>query len=1034
ARRWAELVGGHAVTVLNCVPTVLDLLLGAGGPLGSLRAVLLGGDRVGVDLPGRLEAAAPGCRFLALGGTTETAIHSTILEVPAGGPVPPEWRCVPYGTPLRNVRLRVVDPLGRDCPDHVPGELWIGGDGVALGYLADPELTASRFVELAGARWYRTGDLARYTPDGTVEFLGRGDDQVKIRGFRVELGEVEAALLAVPGVRAGVAAVTAAGPGRGPSLSAAVVLVAGPSPVEQPAVAAAAVREALRLALPPHMVPDRVVVLGELPLTKNGKIDRRAVGALLAGPVAGGEAARSAPRDDLERVLLKIWREVLAAADPGVSDEFFALGGDSVLATALVARVREELDTEDVSVRALFGAPTIAGFAEALRRVEPSPGRLDRVASLVLEIDALSDSEVEALLAATPGGEPGTEPLAADRGDRAATGDEGSAGQASADEATVGQAAVEPPATGQLATGRPAAGQPATGAAGPGERAAAVADPLADDWARWPEEFERRYRADGYWRDETLGELPRAWARRSGDATALVAGDRRISYAELDAEADDLAAGLATLGLAAGDRVILHLPNRAELVTVLFALARLGAVPVLALPAHRRTEIEHFARLSDAVAYVIADRHEGFDYRDLAGELTEAVGSLRHVLVAGEAGPFTALDAVAAAGAAARRRGEAAGPAGASPPGARAPDAGAPRQDPAGVALMLISGGTTGKPKLIPRTHRDYAYNARASAAVAGLAAADVYLAALPAAHNFPLACPGILGTLGAGGTVVLAASASPDVAFRLIAAERVTVTALVPALARMWTDAAGWERPDLTSLRLLQVGGARLDEGLAREIPGALGCAVQQVFGMAEGLLNFTRLDDPPDLVATTQGRPLADADELRVVDGEGAEVAPTEVGELWTRGPYTIRGYYRAAAHNAVTFTSDGFYRTGDLVRRLPSGHLVVEGRVKDVINRGGEKISAGELEEELLAHPAIAQAAVVGIADETVGESICAVVVPPPGAEPPGLGQLRGHLVERGLARIKLPDRLVVLDALPLTAVGKIDKKELRRRLDR
>nr|WP_235947194.1 salicylate synthase [Candidatus Frankia alpina] len=165
AARWVELVAGHRVTVLNCVPAVLDLILAAagGGPGGaaglgdSLRAVLLGGDRVGVDLPARLDAAVPGCRFLGLGGTTETAIHSTLCEVVGGGPVPPWWRSVPYGTPLRNVRLRVVDALGRDCPDHVAGELWIGGAGVALGYLGDPDRTADRFVTHAGARWYRTG-------------------------------------------------------------------------------------------------------------------------------------------------------------------------------------------------------------------------------------------------------------------------------------------------------------------------------------------------------------------------------------------------------------------------------------------------------------------------------------------------------------------------------------------------------------------------------------------------------------------------------------------------------------------------------------------------------------------------------------------------------------------------------------------------------------------------------------------------------------------------------------------------------------
>ncbi|ANS63555.1 nonribosomal peptide synthetase [Streptomyces lincolnensis] len=227
AARWHALMARHRVTVLNCVPSALDMLLSTSGDgLAGLRLVLLGGDWVGVDLPGRLADRSPGCRFVALGGTTETAIHSTVCEV-VGGTVPEDWTAVPYGTPLRNVRLRVVDARGRDCPDWVPGELWIGGDGVADGYLGDPERTADRFVHHDGVRWYRTGDLARYRPGGTVEFLGRADSQVKLRGHRVELGEVEAALERAPGVGRAVAAVTGGADGAPRSLVAAYSLASG---------------------------------------------------------------------------------------------------------------------------------------------------------------------------------------------------------------------------------------------------------------------------------------------------------------------------------------------------------------------------------------------------------------------------------------------------------------------------------------------------------------------------------------------------------------------------------------------------------------------------------------------------------------------------------------------------------------------------------------------------------------------------------------------------------------------------------------
>ncbi len=535
---------------------------------------------------------------------------------------------------------------------------------------------------------------------------------------------------------------------------------------------------------------------------------------------------------------------------------------------------------------------------------------------------------------------------------------------------------------------------------------------LLDGYTPWPEDVAQRYVRDGYWRDESLGELLRGWAERSRDATAVVSGEERISYAELDRRADETAIGLRALGIRPADRVVVQLPNTADFVLVLFGLIRCGGVPVLALPAHRRTEIEHLISVSGAVGYVISDVHGGFDYRDLAAELSARAPSLRHVLVAGDPGSFTGLDSL---GAQARSQ----------------PAAGItlPVVDPAAVAVLLISGGTTGKPKLIPRTHRDYAYNARASAEVCGLTPDDVYLVCLPAAHNFPLACPGILGTLGTGGTVVLSPVPSPDVAFGLIERERATVTALVPPLVRVWIDAAEWDLRDCSSLRLLQVGGAKLDEKLARQVQPGLGVALQQVFGMAEGLLNYTRLDDPAELVMTTQGRPLSAADEIRVVDHAGMDVTPGTVGELWTRGPYTLRGYYRVPEYNATAFSPDGFFCTGDLVRQLPSGHLVVEGRTKDVINRGGENVAAAELEEHLLAHPDVAQAAVVGLRDETLGELVCAVITVAPGVERgPKLKELKAFLGDRGLARFKLPDRLVERSDLPVTAVGKIDKRRL------
>jgi 2,3-dihydroxybenzoate-AMP ligase len=520
-----------------------------------------------------------------------------------------------------------------------------------------------------------------------------------------------------------------------------------------------------------------------------------------------------------------------------------------------------------------------------------------------------------------------------------------------------------------------------------------------DGFTPWPDDLAARYEAEGYWSDHVLGDV----LRGAPAQTALVAGNDRLTYADLDARAARAAAGFLRLGLRRGDRVVVQLPNTAGFVVTFLALVRIGAAPVLALPAHRESEIRYLCELAEARAYICADRDGDFDYRAMARTLP-----VEHVVVDGEAEEFTPLASVDA------------DPVEVTPPA------------PSDVGVFLLSGGTTGLPKLIPRTHRDYVYNLEASAEVCGFDGDTVYLVVLPAAHNFALACPGILGVFATGGTVVLAPSGSPDEAFPLIERERATVCAAVPPIALLWLDAVTWSDEDISSLELLQVGGAKFAAERAAEVPDVLGCQVQQVFGMAEGLLNYTRLNDSRDLIERTQGRPLSPADEIRIVDEDGEPVATGEVGELLTRGPYTLRGYYRAPEHNARSFTPDGFYRTGDLVRRLPSGHLVVEGREKDQINRGGDKISAEELENHLLAHPAVHDAAVVGVPDPVMGERTCAFLILRESEKAPGLREIKDFLRTRGVAAYKFPDRLETADAFPRTPVGKVSKKALTARV--
>jgi len=533
----------------------------------------------------------------------------------------------------------------------------------------------------------------------------------------------------------------------------------------------------------------------------------------------------------------------------------------------------------------------------------------------------------------------------------------------------------------------------------------------------YPADVARRYRDRGYWQGRCLDDLLRDAARDHPARPAVVAIDDRLDYAHLDARVERLAAGMAAEGIVRGDRVVVQLPNVAAFVVTVFALWRVGALPVFALPAHRRSEVEHFCRLSEAAGYITCGRHDGFDHAALAAELAGSVGSLRLVAVHDATGDHEPDEVVRSLVDLER-------------------DEPAPRgvSHSSDVAFLQLSGGTTGTPKLIPRTHDDYLYSVRESARICGLDESSVLLVALPVAHNFAMSSPGILGAVAVGGTIVLAPDASASTVLGLIERERATIVPAVPTLALAWLNAPERATADLSSLQVLQVGGARLSESVARRAMAELGCVVQQVFGMAEGLVNYTRLGDDVETCVTTQGLRISSDDEVMVTDDDGRPVPIGTPGHLLTRGPYTIRGYYRANEHNARAFTDDGFFRTGDIVVERADGYLTVVGRSKDQINRAGEKIAPEEVENHLLAHPSVHDVSVVGKLDELVGERICAHVVLRPGTPPLRPADLRRHLRARGIAAFKIPDEVLFVEHLPATAIGKVDRRSLREREER
>jgi len=539
---------------------------------------------------------------------------------------------------------------------------------------------------------------------------------------------------------------------------------------------------------------------------------------------------------------------------------------------------------------------------------------------------------------------------------------------------------------------------------------------MLDGVVRFPPEFAARYRAKGYWQDRSLRETFDQAFQRYADRLAIIDGEQAVTYRELDERATRLAINLLDEGLKPLDRVVVQLPNLVEFAYLYFALQKIGAIPILALPTHRFREMSQFAELSGAAACVTPDRSKDFDYRDLVNRMRRGNPALRMGIILGDTPPgFLSLKELVE-----------------RPSRTSAAVLKEIAIDPEDPAVFQLSGGTTGIPKLIPRSHNDYIYNSKLASAVTGVAADEIFLDVLPLAHNLPLACPGLHGYLLHGGKFVLSNSTRSEDIFALIERHRVTHIAVVPALLIRLVNDPLITKFDLSSLRVIQSGGQRLQPEVRRRTKELIpGVTVQENFGMAEGMLMFVRFDDPEEVRMETVGRPLSPDDEVRLVDDDDKEVAPGEVGELLARGPYTLRGYFGVPEYNARAFTSDGFYRSGDLMRLHPSGNYIVEGRKKDLINRGGEKISAEEIENLILTHPAVQNVACVPMPDPVLGERMCAYVITRAG-QSLTLQQLAVYLLEQEIAKHKLPERMEIVDEFPLSPFGKVSKRDLTERI--
>jgi 2,3-dihydroxybenzoate-AMP ligase len=531
----------------------------------------------------------------------------------------------------------------------------------------------------------------------------------------------------------------------------------------------------------------------------------------------------------------------------------------------------------------------------------------------------------------------------------------------------------------------------------------------ADKVVTYPAEFVDRYRREGLWGTRTIGGELRAMAERYPDVEALVTPERRLTYAELDARSDAIAAHLVHIGLCPGDPVVLQLGNTAEAIEAFYGLIKMGAVPICTLVPFGHHEIDAIASIAAARAHLVQADLPGRDLLALAHEVQTVVPSLRFTLTVrgGDDRGIRIDDVIMPA---------------APPAETRTAD---------DVAVLQLSGGTSGSPKLIPHLHSAYWYYGRATAHRWGYAPGTRIGHFMPVFHNSGLHA-GVFAAHSVGATLVLGARWSPPDVLATLESERVTHVATLTSLITEICDDPAYPAATRWLQRLsLAIPGVpgelfdRLDTGHA---------TVCQFFGMSEGFSTSMPIGAPRQMRRETIGFPLSEADEFRLVDPETGEPATGNVGELCVRGPYTVRGYYDAAEYNATAFTPDGFLRTGDLACVIQidgTACLRLEGRVKDLVSRGGEKINANEIETLLRQHPGVEDAALIGMPDPRLGQRPCVFVVASP-AGVPTLDDIRRFLDGAGVARFKWPERLEVVDAFPRTPVGKVAKRLLVEQL--
>jgi len=532
-------------------------------------------------------------------------------------------------------------------------------------------------------------------------------------------------------------------------------------------------------------------------------------------------------------------------------------------------------------------------------------------------------------------------------------------------------------------------------------------------FAAYKKEDAEKYSRLGWWAGLTLGDLIDKAADIYPNKEALVDDQSRLTYSQVRGMTDRLAIGLMELGIKTMDRVLVQLPNWSEFVFSYFALQKIGAIPVLLIDRYRPYEINHLFRLTGATSWVIPERYRKTDYLPIIKDVLKNSPHVKHVILVrgGKHRHFLNLERMIEQtepkerdlGRLAKRR-----------------------PDPMQVAHLGPTGGTTGLPKVVPRTHNSLICASEYAARAWEMDLHDTCLLAGPIGHDL-MFTKGLCGSLSTLGKTVFLDSTDPTDICRTIQQERVTAIVWVPTLAKRLTDFEGLKNYDLSSLKKMHCGGGVSQPGVIKGVWEKLGCTFFNAYGGTEGQTTMTRSEDNPETILHTVGRPTCPYDTYKVVDGEGNELPPNTPGELIIKGPGVFTGYYKAPQENKMVFTEEGFFRTGDVVKMDEAGNMTITGRLKEMINRGGESISATEIERLIIGHPGVSIVAVIPMPDPVMGERVCACIQSKPGANL-SFDQIIAYLKERKASVLQFPERIEFMVDMPFTKAEKVDKKAL------